>query len=249
MPELDPSTRQAVEGHLETLPDLPPLYAGLVGVKASLGGLRNPDTVVEEAIVWRGASSWSPGNESRSRADSFSAACTGLTILGCTCRQFSSADGAASSHVSAFAAPYPAHPVSTWNRVDDVAPRRRDPSIRRSARLRRRGQRRLRRGSGPEGHADPCGGVRDCSLGRLGRNLPRPRPARLGSHSVHLPGRLDGDLGRVRPDEGLPLLPVQPARPHHGAAVPAPMEPRRLCRVERGEPVGAGGRTRRDLLL
>jgi RNA polymerase sigma-70 factor (ECF subfamily) len=51
--ELDADTRAAVEAHLETCPTCPPLYAGLVGVKASLGGLRDPDTVVEDAIAGR----------------------------------------------------------------------------------------------------------------------------------------------------------------------------------------------------
>lgn len=51
--ELDAGTRSAVESHLETCPTCPPLYAGLVGVKASLGGLRDPDTVVEDAIAAR----------------------------------------------------------------------------------------------------------------------------------------------------------------------------------------------------
>jgi RNA polymerase sigma-70 factor, ECF subfamily len=51
--ELDPSTKHAVEVHLESCPTCPPLYAGLVGVRASLGGLRDPDTVVEDAIAAR----------------------------------------------------------------------------------------------------------------------------------------------------------------------------------------------------
>jgi RNA polymerase sigma-70 factor, ECF subfamily len=51
--ELDASTRSAVEAHLEACPTCPPLYAGLVGVKASLGGLRDPDSVVENAIAGR----------------------------------------------------------------------------------------------------------------------------------------------------------------------------------------------------
>ena len=51
--ELDTATRAAVEGHLATCPTCPPLYAGLVGVRAILGGLRDPDTVVEERIARR----------------------------------------------------------------------------------------------------------------------------------------------------------------------------------------------------
>ncbi len=51
--ELDPSTRAAVEGHLETCPTCPPLYASLVGVRTTLGGLRDPDTVVEGAMAAR----------------------------------------------------------------------------------------------------------------------------------------------------------------------------------------------------
>ncbi|MHB8890525.1 MAG: sigma-70 family RNA polymerase sigma factor [Candidatus Limnocylindrales bacterium] len=51
--ELDGPTRAAVETHLETCPTCPPLYASLVGVRATLGGLRDPDTVVEDAIAAR----------------------------------------------------------------------------------------------------------------------------------------------------------------------------------------------------
>ena len=51
--ELDDRTRAAVEEHLQGCPTSPPLYASLVGVKASLGGLRYPDTVVEEAMAAR----------------------------------------------------------------------------------------------------------------------------------------------------------------------------------------------------
>jgi RNA polymerase sigma-70 factor (ECF subfamily) len=51
--ELDQATRAAVEMHLEACPTCPPLYASLVGVRATLGGLRDPDTVVEEAIAGR----------------------------------------------------------------------------------------------------------------------------------------------------------------------------------------------------
>lgn len=51
--ELDHATRAAVEGHLQTCPTCPPLYASLVGVRATLGGLRDPDTVVEDRIARR----------------------------------------------------------------------------------------------------------------------------------------------------------------------------------------------------
>ena len=51
--ELDAPTRTAVEAHLETCPTCPPLYASLVGVRATLGGLRDPDTVVEDEIAAR----------------------------------------------------------------------------------------------------------------------------------------------------------------------------------------------------
>jgi RNA polymerase sigma-70 factor (ECF subfamily) len=51
--ELDEATRSAVEKHLEACPTCPPLYASLVGVRATLGGLRDPDTVVEDAMAVR----------------------------------------------------------------------------------------------------------------------------------------------------------------------------------------------------
>jgi RNA polymerase sigma-70 factor (ECF subfamily) len=51
--ELDAATRATVEGHLASCPTCPPLYASLVGVRATLGGLRDPDTVVESAIARR----------------------------------------------------------------------------------------------------------------------------------------------------------------------------------------------------
>ncbi len=51
--ELDTETAAAVESHLHDCPTCPPLYASLVGVRASLGGLRDPDTVVEEAMAAR----------------------------------------------------------------------------------------------------------------------------------------------------------------------------------------------------
>ncbi len=51
--ELDEATKATVERHLESCPTCPPLYASLVGVRASLGGLRDPDTVVEDQIAGR----------------------------------------------------------------------------------------------------------------------------------------------------------------------------------------------------
>lgn len=51
--ELDDATKATVEEHLESCPTCPPLYASLVGVRASLGGLRDPNTVVEDEIASR----------------------------------------------------------------------------------------------------------------------------------------------------------------------------------------------------
>jgi RNA polymerase sigma-70 factor, ECF subfamily len=51
--ELDPATVGAVEEHLAHCPTCPPLYAALVGVRARLEGLRDPDTVVEDRIAAR----------------------------------------------------------------------------------------------------------------------------------------------------------------------------------------------------
>ena len=51
--ELDPATQSAVEAHLRECPTCPPLYASLVGVHASLGGLRDPDSVIENAMAAR----------------------------------------------------------------------------------------------------------------------------------------------------------------------------------------------------
>jgi RNA polymerase sigma-70 factor (ECF subfamily) len=51
--ELDPDTSRTVEDHLETCPTCPPLYASMVGVTATLGGLRDPDDVIEESMAGR----------------------------------------------------------------------------------------------------------------------------------------------------------------------------------------------------
>lgn len=51
--ELDQPTAATVERHLESCPTCPPLYASLVGVRASLGGLRDPDSVVEVRMAAR----------------------------------------------------------------------------------------------------------------------------------------------------------------------------------------------------
>lgn len=48
--DLDAGQRASLERHLATCPTCPPLYASLVGVRASLGGLRDPDSVVPPAI-------------------------------------------------------------------------------------------------------------------------------------------------------------------------------------------------------
>ena len=51
--DLDLRTRAALETHLGSCPTCPALYAGLVGVRAALGALRDPDTVVPPAVVDR----------------------------------------------------------------------------------------------------------------------------------------------------------------------------------------------------
>jgi RNA polymerase sigma-70 factor (ECF subfamily) len=51
--ELDDSTRQAVEDHLETCPTCPPLYAALVGVRARMEALRDPDAVIDAEVAAR----------------------------------------------------------------------------------------------------------------------------------------------------------------------------------------------------
>jgi RNA polymerase sigma-70 factor, ECF subfamily len=51
--ELAPAERSAVEGHLETCPTCPPLYAALVGVRAQVAGLRDPDSVIPPRLADR----------------------------------------------------------------------------------------------------------------------------------------------------------------------------------------------------
>jgi RNA polymerase sigma-70 factor (ECF subfamily) len=49
--ELSQEKGQLVEEHLRTCPTCPPLYAALVGVKAQLGKLRDPDKVVPPGLA------------------------------------------------------------------------------------------------------------------------------------------------------------------------------------------------------
>jgi RNA polymerase sigma-70 factor, ECF subfamily len=51
--ELPPESRASVEAHLARCPTCPPLYASLVGIQAAMGGLRDPDSVVEHHIAAR----------------------------------------------------------------------------------------------------------------------------------------------------------------------------------------------------
>ena len=51
--ELDESTKSMVERHLAGCPTCPPLYTSLVGVRASMGELRDADAVVEDGIARR----------------------------------------------------------------------------------------------------------------------------------------------------------------------------------------------------
>jgi RNA polymerase sigma-70 factor (ECF subfamily) len=51
--DLDEATKATVEQHLESCPTCPPLYASLVGIRDTLGGMRDPDTVVEDQIASR----------------------------------------------------------------------------------------------------------------------------------------------------------------------------------------------------
>jgi RNA polymerase sigma-70 factor (ECF subfamily) len=51
--DLDAATKATVEQHLESCPTCPPLYASLVGVRGTLGELRDADAVIEDEIAGR----------------------------------------------------------------------------------------------------------------------------------------------------------------------------------------------------
>lgn len=51
--ELDDTTKSIVEGHLSGCPTCPPLYTSLVGIRATMGELRDTDAVVEDRIAQR----------------------------------------------------------------------------------------------------------------------------------------------------------------------------------------------------
>jgi len=51
--ELDEALRTTVEDHLAGCPTCPPLYTSLVGVRATMGELRDTDAVVEDGIARR----------------------------------------------------------------------------------------------------------------------------------------------------------------------------------------------------
>lgn len=51
--ELESAERTVLERHLEGCPTCPPLYAGLVGTRAAMGALRDPDTVVPPTLADR----------------------------------------------------------------------------------------------------------------------------------------------------------------------------------------------------
>ena len=60
---VDTSARALLEQHLAACPTFPPLYAGLVGLRAALGGRRDPDDVIPAQILARIlATSNQPGN-------------------------------------------------------------------------------------------------------------------------------------------------------------------------------------------
>ncbi|MEP7194401.1 MAG: zf-HC2 domain-containing protein [Actinomycetota bacterium] len=51
--DLPAPDRVLVERHLETCPTCPPLYAGLVGIRAAMGALRDANTVVPAPLADR----------------------------------------------------------------------------------------------------------------------------------------------------------------------------------------------------
>ena len=51
--ELDEATKSMVEDHLAGCPTCPPLYTSLVGIRATMGELRDADAVVEDGIARR----------------------------------------------------------------------------------------------------------------------------------------------------------------------------------------------------
>ena len=51
--DLTARQRALLERHLESCPTCPPLYAGLVGVRAALGARRDPDEAVPTALAER----------------------------------------------------------------------------------------------------------------------------------------------------------------------------------------------------
>jgi len=57
--ELPPRDRQLLERHLQDCPTCPPLYAGLVGVRAALGARRDTDEAVPAALADR-IRTWGP---------------------------------------------------------------------------------------------------------------------------------------------------------------------------------------------
>lgn len=59
--ELEQTVSDQVEAHLRTCPTCPPLYAALVGVRAQLGRLRDPDTVIPPQIIERITGGSAPG--------------------------------------------------------------------------------------------------------------------------------------------------------------------------------------------
>lgn len=51
--QLDAATARTVEAHLARCPTCPPLYAALVGVRAEMAELRDPDSVIPSELVER----------------------------------------------------------------------------------------------------------------------------------------------------------------------------------------------------